>query len=125
MKIDIHTHIMPDKMPNWVKKIRVWRFYSPRAPELQGLYDERRQALPEVEPIVLMPRSELKDMERTGVNKQVLSTIPVLFNYWAKPDDGLETSRFSMIHIADTVSKNPGSFIGIGTVPLQDIGKGH
>ena len=64
-------------------------------------------------------------MERTGVDKQVLSTIPVLFNYWAKPDDGLETSRFFNDHIADTVSKNPGSFIGIGTVPLQDIGKGH
>jgi aminocarboxymuconate-semialdehyde decarboxylase len=52
---------------------------------------------------------------------QVLSTIPVLFNYWAKPTDGLETSRFFNDHIAETVSKNSKRFIGLGTVPLQDI----
>ncbi len=63
----------------------------------------------------------LKDMKDTSVDMQVLSTIPVLFNYWAKPADGLETSRFFNDHIADSVSKNASHFIGIGTVPLQDI----
>jgi aminocarboxymuconate-semialdehyde decarboxylase len=51
----------------------------------------------------------------------VLSTIPVLFNYWSKPADGLETSRFFNDHIAETVSKEPKRFIGVGTVPLQDV----
>jgi len=63
----------------------------------------------------------LKEMDDTDVTVQVLSTIPVLFNYWAKPADGLETSRFFNDHIAETVSKNPKQFIGLGTVPLQDI----
>ena len=62
-----------------------------------------------------------KDMERTKVDRQVLSTIPVLFNYWAKPKDGLETARFFNDHIAETTAKNPKHFIGIGTVPLQDV----
>ena len=44
-----------------------------------------------------------------------------LFNYWAKPTDGLETSRFFNDHIAETVSKEKDHFIGLGTVPLQDI----
>jgi aminocarboxymuconate-semialdehyde decarboxylase len=44
----------------------------------------------------------------------------VLFNYWAKPADALQTSRFLNDHIADTVAKNSNRFIGIGTVPLQD-----
>ena len=60
-------------------------------------------------------------MDETGVSIQVLSTIPVLFNYWAKPEDGLETSRFFNDHIAETVDKNPNRFIGLGTVPLQDV----
>ena len=60
-------------------------------------------------------------MEETGVNIQVLSTIPVLFNYWAKPEDGLETSRFFNDHISETVDRNPDRFIGLGTVPLQDV----
>lgn len=63
----------------------------------------------------------LKEMDDTEVTVQVLSTIPVLFNYWAKPADGLETSRFFNDHIADTVTKDPKRFIGIGTVPMQDI----
>jgi aminocarboxymuconate-semialdehyde decarboxylase len=51
----------------------------------------------------------------------VLSTIPVLFNYWAKPADTLETARFFNDHIAETVAGNPERFIGIGTVPMQDV----
>ena len=60
------------------------------------------------------------DMERTGVDKQVLSTIPVLFNYWAKAADALETSQFLNDHIAETCQKHPDRFIGLGTIPLQD-----
>jgi aminocarboxymuconate-semialdehyde decarboxylase len=60
-------------------------------------------------------------MDMTEVNVQVLSTIPVLFNYWAKPEHGLETARFFNDHIAQCVDHHPDRFIGIGTVPLQDI----
>jgi aminocarboxymuconate-semialdehyde decarboxylase len=63
----------------------------------------------------------IKEMDETEVATQVLSTIPVLFNYWAKPTDGLETSRFFNDHIAETVNKDHKRFIGIGTVPLQDV----
>jgi aminocarboxymuconate-semialdehyde decarboxylase len=62
----------------------------------------------------------LKEMDDTQVTVQVLSTIPVLFNYWAKPNDALETSRYFNDYIAETVAKHPGRFIGLGTVPLQD-----
>jgi aminocarboxymuconate-semialdehyde decarboxylase len=51
----------------------------------------------------------------------VLSTIPVLFNYWAKPAEGLETSRFFNDHICSCVTHYPDKFIGLGTVPLQDV----
>ncbi len=47
----------------------------------------------------------MKEMEETGVTIQVLSTIPVFFNYWAKAKDGSETSRFFNDHIAETVAK--------------------
>jgi len=66
------------------------------------------------------PEARLKEMEETDVTVQVLSTIPVLFNYWAKPADGLETSRFFNDHIAETVDKESHHFIGLGTVPMQD-----
>ncbi len=75
----------------------------------------------EVEENCFKPESRMKDMEETAVNMQVLSTIPVLFNYWAQPKDGLETSRFFNDHIATTVDNNKKKFIGLGTVPMQDV----
>ena len=60
-------------------------------------------------------------MDETNVTMQVLSTIPVLFNYWAKPEHGYETARFFNDHIAQCVVFEPTRFIGIGTVPLQDM----
>ncbi len=62
-----------------------------------------------------------KEMDMAGVSMQVLSTIPVLFNYFAKPEHALETSRFFNDHIAQCVDHHPDRFIGIGTVPMQDV----
>jgi aminocarboxymuconate-semialdehyde decarboxylase len=65
--------------------------------------------------------TRMKEMDMTEVGIQVLSTIPVLFNYWAKPEHGLETARFFNDHIAQCVALYPQRFMGIGTVPLQNI----
>ncbi len=73
-----------------------------------------------IEPNCYRVEDRFHDMERTGVDKQVLSTIPVLFNYWAKAADALDTSRFFNDHIAQTVKDSPERFIGLGTVPMQD-----
>jgi aminocarboxymuconate-semialdehyde decarboxylase len=67
------------------------------------------------------PNARMKEMDMTAVTTQVLSTIPVLFNYWAKPEHGIETSRFFNDHIAQCVADNPTRFIGLGTVPMQDM----
>jgi Predicted metal-dependent hydrolase of the TIM-barrel fold len=75
----------------------------------------------EVEQNCWDPHVRTKEMDMTEVSVQVLSTIPVLFNYWAKPEHGIETARFFNDHIAQCVTLHPKRFIGIGTVPLQDI----
>jgi len=75
----------------------------------------------EVEQNCWDPHVRTKEMDLTQVGLQVLSTIPVLFNYWAKPAHGIETARFFNDHIAQCVDQHPQRFIGIGTVPLQDI----
>lgn len=66
------------------------------------------------------PQRRLEDMERAGVSIQVLSTVPVMFSYWAKPQDTLDLSRLLNDHIAEVVRGNPKRFAGLGTVPLQD-----
>lgn len=127
MKIDIHTHIMPDKMPNWIQKFGYGDFIhlehrDPAANGCNACMMKGDKVFRVVEKNCYDAAERLKQMEETEVTIQVLSTIPVLFNYWAKPQDGLETSRFFNDHIADTVSAEPHHFIGLGTVPMQDTG---
>jgi aminocarboxymuconate-semialdehyde decarboxylase len=121
MKIDIHTHIMPEKMPNWAKKFGYGEFIHLEHSNCQACMMKGDKIFRVVEDNCFKEDVRIKEMDDTGVNIQVLSTIPVLFNYWAKAADGYETSRFFNDHIAETVSKEPARFIGIGTVPLQDI----
>ena len=120
MKIDIHTHIMPDKMPNWTQKFGYGEFIHLEHRNCEACMMKGDKLFRVVEENCYKADIRLKQMEETEVSIQVLSTIPVLFNYWAKPADGLETSRFLNDHIAETVDKESNHFIGLGTVPLQD-----
>lgn len=120
-KIDIHTHIMPEKMPNWTQKFGYGEFIHLEYCNCKACMMKGDKLFREVEDNCFKEEIRLKDMDATNVTIQVLSTIPVLFNYWARPADGHETARFFNDHIAETVSREPKRFIGIGTVPLQDI----
>lgn len=121
MKIDIHTHIMPETMPNWVQKFGYGDFIHLEHRNCKACMMKGDRLFREVEANCFDAGTRLREMDDTDVTVQVLSTIPVLFNYWAKPEDGYETSRFFNDHIAETVAGNPKRFIGIGTVPLQDV----
>src|SRR5690606_7495750 len=63
--------------------------------------------------------ARITDCNQHNVHVQVLSTVPVMFSYWAKPNDALEVSKFLNDHIADIVTRYPKKFIGLGTIPMQ------
>jgi aminocarboxymuconate-semialdehyde decarboxylase len=108
-------------MPNWVKKFGYGEFIHLEHRNCEACMMKGDKLFRVVENNCFEVDLRLKEMDETQVTMQVLSTIPVLFNYWAKPVDGYETSRFFNDHIAESVTKHPNRFIGIGTVPLQDI----
>jgi aminocarboxymuconate-semialdehyde decarboxylase len=112
---------MPEHMPNWVQKFGYGEFIHLEHRNCKACMMKGDRLFREVEANCFDAGTRISEMNDTEVSIQVLSTIPVLFNYWAKPKDGLETARFFNDHIAETVNKYPGRFIGIGTLPLQDI----
>ena len=120
-KIDIHTHIIPEHMPNWTQKFGYGEFIHLEHRNCEACMMKGDKLFRVVEENCFKEEVRINDMDESEVTMQVLSTIPVLFNYWAKPADGNETSRFFNDHIAETVEKEPKRFIGIGTVPLQDV----
>jgi aminocarboxymuconate-semialdehyde decarboxylase len=121
-KIDIHTHIIPEKIPNWFEKFGYGDFiHLDHQKPCCAKMMKGDKFFREIESNCWEPEDRIIDMSSTDVDVQVLSTIPVLFNYWAKPSEGIETSRFLNDHICSCVTNHPDKFIGLGTVPLQDI----
>lgn len=108
-------------MPNWIAKFGYGEFIHLEHRNCKACMMKGDQFFREVESNCFDGSVRIMDMDATNIDRQVLSTIPVLFNYWAKPKDALETSRFFNDHIAATVARHPKRFIGIGTVPLQHV----
>jgi len=121
VRIDVHAHILPPSWPDLAE-----RYGDPRWPSLQhadgcsarimvdgGLFREVTDQL-------FVTERRLADMDRTGVDRQVLSTVPVMFSYWAKPAHTRELSRHLNEHLAAVVHEHPSRFSGLGTVPLND-----
>ncbi len=121
MKIDLHTHILPESLPDFADRygydgfVRLDHHAPCRARMMVG-----DRFFREIEDNCWSPERRIEDCRRTGVAMQALSTIPVLFNYWAKPEDTHEISRLLNDHIAEAVRTHRDRFVGLATVPLQD-----
>lgn len=120
MKIDIHTHIIPEHMPRWSEKFGYGGFihlehHKPCCARM--MKDD--EFFREIQSNCWDAEARLRDCQHTHVDVQVLSTIPVLFNYWAKPEHALDTSRFLNDHIGEIIERHPTKFIGLATIPMQ------
>lgn len=121
MKVDLHTHILPREWPDLDAKygypgfIRLEHHQPCCARMMKG-----NRVFREIKDNAWEPTRRIEEMDRANVSMQVLSTVPVMFSYWAKPADALDLSRRLNDHIAEVVRKYPTRFAGLATIPLQD-----
>ena len=124
LKIDVHTHILPQRIPRWKDKFGYGGFISldHYKPCCARMVRDDETVFRDVADNCWDPVKRIEECDATGVNVQVLSTVPVMFSYWTKPADGAEIARFLNDHIAEVVAEFPLRFVGLGTVPMQDAG---
>nr|XP_027194661.1 2-amino-3-carboxymuconate-6-semialdehyde decarboxylase-like [Dermatophagoides pteronyssinus] len=127
-KIDVHAHILPEKLPSFREKfgysgwIRLEHQFDSNGLKCSKLvYDDDKTAMRIVDKRLYCIQTRLNEMKKNGVNKQVISTVPVTFNYWAKSEDNEFVARYLNDNIANVIRKWPDKFIGLGTVPMQNI----
>jgi aminocarboxymuconate-semialdehyde decarboxylase len=67
--------------------------------------------------------TRLADMDAMGVDIQVISpSILHQCTYSLAPQEALHLERIGNDHVAETVARKPDRLIGLGSVPLQDVG---
>jgi aminocarboxymuconate-semialdehyde decarboxylase len=120
-KIDIHTHILPPDIPKWKDQFGYGGFITleHHAPCRAKMMRDDGKFFREIESNCFNGKTRIEECDKAGVDVQVLSTVPVMFSYWAKEKDALEISRFLNDHLASVVSEAPKRFVGLGTIPMQ------
>lgn len=63
----------------------------------------------------------IKEMDELGVDVQVISPNPGQYFYYTDSETGLAAAQAVNNGIADAVASNPERFVGMGTVPMQNI----
>jgi aminocarboxymuconate-semialdehyde decarboxylase len=120
LKIDIHTHILPERWPDLRERYGCGGFVAldHHAPCRARMMIDGK-FFREIDERAWNARRRVADCDRDGVGVQVLSTVPIMFSYWAKPEHALDLSQLLNDHMADVVRSAPRRFVGLGTIPLQ------
>ncbi len=138
LKIDIHTHILPSILPDmsaisdskeWINLIGSQKIHTGGDDDFMDLDGTSEPAkmmkgdvfFREISCNCWSPKERIKECDDTGVHVQVLSTVPVMYNYDKNPNEALFLHKYLNDHICRVVKTYPKRFVGLGCIPLQDV----
>lgn len=120
MMLDVHTHVLPRAWPDMADR---WGS-GPWPALVHGEMGCSKlmvgdKPLRDVDARLWDRAARLAAMDEAGIDRHVLSTVPVMFSYWAPGKAALDLARLLNDHVASWVRERPDRFLGLGTLPLQ------
>jgi aminocarboxymuconate-semialdehyde decarboxylase len=120
--IDIHSHFFPESWPDFSE-----RFGTPEWPWLKHLGGGEAMVMlgdrefRRIKQACWDPVVRLEELDRHGVDVQVVSATPVLFSYHRPAEHALEVARIFNDAALEMCSHGNGRLKALCQVPLQDI----
>ena len=107
--IDVHAHVTPQRFQKVVLAGRDWHGMTAADGEL----DNPRN--------LWLPDRRLDEMDDLGVDMQVVSPTDVFYQYDRDPKVTARIAAEANEEVAEMVRFRPDRFMGLGTLPMQDI----
>ncbi len=123
-KIDVHAHILPEHIPNLKDKYGYgdeFIYLEHTEPGKANMRKADGTFFRAIDNLCWDPEAIIQHMDKHDVQLMALSTVPVLFYYWAEPTHTFEWSQYINNHLAEIQERYPTRFVGLGTLPMQDI----
>ena len=119
--VDMHSHFFPESWPDLAA-----RFGTPDWPWLKHLGDGKAMVMvgdQEFRPVYSAcwsPAKRLEEMDRDGIDMQILCATPVLFGYLRKPEEAAACARIFNDAALEIIAAAPDRLAALAQVPLQD-----
>lgn len=120
--IDIHAHLMPQCFWNAVNGGGDWygMTYEPEPGNGATISNGKRDGV--TNPMLRSePAERIQDMDRQGVDVQLVSVATPMFGYHLPPEQGLRLAQDVNSEIASMTRQWPERFVGLATLPMQDV----
>ncbi len=124
LKIDMHAHILPRTWPDMQEKFGVSEFPVAKHArdaehgEVCNIYRNGeffRRVLPNCWDI----EQRIAEYAGHDIGVQVISTVPVMFSYWAASKPASYFASYLNDHVAELQQAYPKQVIALGTLPMQ------
>lgn len=119
LNIDMHTHTVCPDVDGLVKGKRdplATPYRRDMSPESHATNQGLQKSY---QPMLADLARRRVDMERCGIDVQVIAPAPAQQNYWADEDLLVALSRAQNDHVARMVADDPAHFVGLGTLPMR------
>jgi aminocarboxymuconate-semialdehyde decarboxylase len=122
--VDVHCHIFTPEATELIHE-----HYSPQDVVGNDPYEQylgegsrttNRTLIPGLRPKMTEPAQRLEDMDRMGVDIQLLATFVSQYYYWVDGDLGEQVARLQNDRLAEMRAADLRRFAALGTLPMQD-----